>query len=503
MVTRKSMNNKFVFISVYNKNNLSYLCKNLEKYNYKFISTGNTAKHIRGLGFKCLNLSKIIKFDEILDGRVKSLDTNLYGSILYDRNSEKQTKEFKNLKIPNIDIVVVNFYPFNKISKKHTEKRIIDMIDIGGPSISRAAGKNYKFVTIINNVSDYKNLIKNLDKNKGGTDINFRKKMAGKIFKITNEYDKLVSIWLGDTNKPKNTYKLKYGENPSDKARLLSKNNKTIFDFQVSGKKIGYNNILDIDSGYKCLSEFNEPTSVIVKHASPCGIASSNDILKSFRNSLNSDNKSAFGGVVLLNRKVDKRLAKELSKYFFEIILAKCFDFEALKILTNKKNLILIELDKFKLDTIESKSTIFGNLYQKRKKYKINKSFIKHVSTIKAKSAHVNDLIFSLKVVKHLKSNAIVLTKNKQTIGIGQGNTNRVDALKIAIKKMRENFNQKNFVCASDGFFPFVDSIKILKKNKCKSIVQPSGSLNDRLIIEFAVKNKLSLYFTKERLFKH
>jgi len=296
---------------------------------------------------------------------------------------------------------------------------------------------------------------------------------------------------------------LRYGENPNQAAYLICKTKENIFDFQVGGKQISYNNIIDIDSGLKCLKEFNEPTSIILKHTNPCGIASAKNIEIAFNRSYESDPKSAFGGIILLNRKVTSKLAMKIYKNFYEMIVALDFNRDALKILKQKKNLILIKIPNIKKTTLEYKSTLFGDLYQTTDLSLINRKFLSLVSKKKGSTKTVNDLIFSLKVVKHLKSNAIVLSRNKQTLGLGHGNTNRVDALYYAIKNMNKYFKKGSFVCASDGFFPFIDSINLLNNNGCNAVAQPGGSINDREIISFSIKNKLSLYFTKNRLFKH
>ena len=295
---------------------------------------------------------------------------------------------------------------------------------------------------------------------------------------------------------------LRYGENPNQKAHLVSIS-KPIFDYQISGKEISYNNILDLDSGIKCLSEFIEPTSIIVKHTNPCGVASSKDIKRAFMKSFESDKKSAFGGIIFLNRKVTSDLAQIIVKNFFEMVVAPKFDNNATKILKLKKNLILLKTPNYKNKINDYRSTLFGDLYQTRDTKPINTNFINLVTTKKATSKSIQDLVFSLKVVKHLKSNAVVLSKNKQTVGLGHGQTNRVDALNFAIKNKKNYFKNSAFVCASDGFFPFTDSINILNKNGCNVLAQPSGSINDEKIISFANKNKISLYFTKNRLFKH
>ena len=296
---------------------------------------------------------------------------------------------------------------------------------------------------------------------------------------------------------------LRYGENPNQNSYLITRSRTSIFKYQISGKKLSYNNLIDLDSGIKCLMEFVEPTSIILKHTNPCGVASAKRIEVAFNKSYESDPKSAFGGVVLLNRKVSYKLAKKISKDFYEMIVASDFDQAALEILKRKKNLILLKMPNIKKTTVEYRSTLFGDLYQTADLNQINKKFLSLVSRKKASKKSIDDLIFSLKVVKHLKSNAIVLSRNKQTLGLGHGQTNRVDSLNLSIKNMSKYFKKGKFVCASDGFFPFIDSINLLYKNKCNVVAQPSGSINDKMVISFSVRNKISLYFTKNRLFKH
>ena len=301
----------------------------------------------------------------------------------------------------------------------------------------------------------------------------------------------------------KSKIKLRYGENPHQKGYLINDKKNSIFSYQISGKQISYNNLIDLDSGLKCLKEFIEPTSIILKHTNPCGIASAKNIDIAFDRSYKSDPKSAFGGIILLNRKVTPRLAMKIYKNFYEMIVALDFDQNALKILEKKKNLILLKIPNIKKTTLEYKSTLFGDLYQTTDLTPINRKFLSLVTKKKASTKSVNDLIFSLKVAKHLKSNAIVLSRNKQTLGLGHGHTNRVDALYNAIKNMNKYFKKGTFVCVSDGFFPFIDSINILNRNGCNAVAQPGGSINDKVIISYSIKNKISLYFTKNRLFKH
>tara|TARA_B100001057_G_scaffold64536_2_gene58201 strand:+ start:351 stop:1268 length:918 start_codon:yes stop_codon:yes gene_type:complete len=304
-------------------------------------------------------------------------------------------------------------------------------------------------------------------------------------------------------NKKNNKIKLRYGENPNQNAYLIKNSRKSVFDYQISGKKISYNNLIDIDSGLRCLQEFNEPTSIIIKHTNPCGVASAKKIETAFIKSYQSDPKSAFGGIICLNREVNFHLAKKIFKNFFEMIVAPSFDKNAISLLNQKKNLILLKTPNIKRQIREYKSTLFGELYQTKDLTTINKKFLSLASNLKTSSSLMEDLIFSLKVAKHLKSNAVVLSRNKQTVGLGSGQTNRVDALNFAIKNKSLYFKNKKFVCASDGFFPFTDSIDILNKNGCRVIAQPSGSINDKKIVLFSIKNKISLYFIKNRLFKH
>ncbi len=501
MVNRKNLSKKYVLVSVYNKNKLKYLCENLYSYNYRFISTNSTYKKIVELGYKCINVSKITNFKEILDGRVKTLHPKIYASLLYKRDDKNHEKEFKKLRIPKIDMVVINLYPFEKFMNID-ENRSIDMIDIGGVSLLRASSKNFKSITTISEIKDYYKLIENIKKNNGESDIFFRRKMASKSFSLTAQYDNLISSWILN-DETRNKIVLKYGENPNQEAHLIEGKSQSIFKKQLNGKKISFNNILDVDRGIKCLKEFVEPTSIILKHNNPCGVASANNINLAFEKSLNADKKSSFGGIILLNRKVNSYLAKKIIKDFYEIVVAPKFDKASINILKTKSKLILLEIDKYNINNLEFKSTIFGNIYQKISSSKINKAFLSLASSKKSSKNNLDDMIFALKVVKHLNSNAIVLSKSKQTIGLGLGQTNRIDALKQAIIKMKKNGKYKNFVCASDGFFPFTDGVKQLIKNNCSALVQPSGSIKDKEIVQFANKHNFPIYYSKNRLFKH
>ncbi len=504
MVSRKSLNRN-ALISVYDKTSLKEICSTLTKFNIGIISTGATSKKIKSLGFNCKEISNLTKFKEILDGRVKTLDSKIHSSILFKRNNITHTKAFKKLNFPKIDFVIVNFYPFSKISDKESAATKIEMIDIGGPSIIRSASKNYEYVTTISKKKYYKSLIKELENNNGKTTLTFRKKMAKLNFKLTSEYDLLIYNWFNKNNKKiDKKINLKYGENPNQKAYFINSSNSNILNSQVSGKNIGYNNILDISDGLNCLNEFSEPTCVIVKHNNPCCVSSADNIEKAYLKALQSDPISAFGGVVLFNKKIDEKLSKTINRNFFEVIVAPKFDNKALLNLKSKKNLIIINSRNLKNNKkIEFKSVISGTLFQESNSYKNIKLKTKLVTKKKCSKKIMDDLLFAFKVAKHVKSNAIVLVNNKQTLGIGAGQMSRIDSTKIAILKYKNFFKNKTFVCASDAFFPFTDNIRLLFKLNCKGIIQPSGSKNDQKIIEYADKNNASLYFVKNRAFKH
>ena len=505
MVFRKNLKSN-ALISVYDKSNLKKLCTSLTKHNIGIISTGATAKKIRALGFQCKEISHLTKFKEILDGRVKTLNPKIHASILFKRNSINHIETFKKLRFPKIDYVIVNFYPFSKIPEKEGSDKKIEMIDIGGPSMIRSASKNFYYVTTICEKKYYNSLIKELNKNNGKTTLTFRKRMAEKNFKLTSDYDLSIFKWFNKKSKKQkdDKIKIKYGENPNQKAFFIKNSNSNIFNSQVSGKEIGYNNILDISEGLSCLKEFQDPTCLIVKHNNPCGIASANNINTAYKKALQSDPVSAFGGVVLFNKKIDENLANIINQNFFEAIVAPKFNKKTLEVLKTKKRLIVIDSTGFKHNNKETfKSVHSGTLYQEENSYKITKSSIKLVTTKHASQKTLDDLIFAFKVAKHVKSNAIVLASNKQILGIGAGQMSRLDSTRIAILKYKDFFNNKKFVCASDAFFPFTDNLELLLKLKCDAIIQPSGSKNDAKIISFAKKNNTSLYFVKNRVFKH
>jgi len=498
--------NRNALISTYYKENLDIVCKNLVKFNINIISTGSTSDYISSLGYKNKKIEKITQFKEILDGRVKNLHPKIYASLLYDRKNKKHISTFKKLNFPSIDFVIVNLYPFKKLINNN-----IEMIDIGGVSLLRAAAKNYKFVTGISNTKNYINFINDLKKNNGTNSIQFRKKMATEIFFQTSKYDNVIykaynnfNINSQFENIAIDKIPLRYGENPSQKSYFFKNTKKTFFDYQINGKDLSYNNILDINAGLDCIREFTEPSCAIIKHNNPCGVASAKNIDYAFKKALECDPVSAFGGTIILNKKINYKLSKKLKNTFFEIIVAKSFEKKSLENLKQNKKIILIEFKNLKLiNSEEIKSVLGGFVFQKKNNKKIDFNNFKCMTKKKLANNRVSDLIFALKVVKHVKSNAIVLVKNKKTIGIGAGQMSRIDATNLALKKSRNKLKNTKFVAASDAFFPFIDSLKKLVKNNCIGVVQPFGSLNDKKIISFANKNDLPVYFCNERYFKH
>ena len=501
---------KYALVSLYNKNNIEYLCSILQKHKINIISTGQTSVYIKKYGYCCTNISRLTNFKEILSGRVKTLHPNIHASLLFDRNNLNHLNDFKLLKFPKIDYVIVDLYPFDKIFfQKVSFNQSIELIDIGGVSMLRSAAKNFKYITAISNINDYKNLERNLNSNFGSTSIEFRKRMAAKVFEKTSLYDSFINKWflkekydnflLSDKFKTN----LRYGENPHQQSffySFLQKN--SITKNIIQGKKISYNNLLDINSALDCINEFKTPTCIIIKHNNPCGVSSKENIDKAYLSAKNSDPVSSFGGIIIFNRNVGKEITLKIIKDFYEVVIAPNFSKESLKIFSNKKNLILIRSKNIKIDNkMDIRSITGGYLFQNKNNVRIKKKDIKLVSKKNVSQKLLDDLLFAFRVCKHVKSNAIVLVKNQQTIGIGAGQMSRIDATKIAIKKRK--YKKTSFVAASDAFFPFIDNISLLVKNNCKAIIQPQGSINDSKIINFSNKKNLSLYFSKYRFFKH
>ena len=505
-------------VSVSNKENLKPLLNTLSKYKVKIISSGGTYKKIRKLGFKCIQLSEFTNTPEILNGRVKTLHPKIYGGILNKRQNKKHYKEIKKNNYENIDLIIANFYPFeDAISKKTNHNNIIENIDIGGPTMVRAAAKNYNDVVVICNPNQYERFINEIKTNKGSTSLNFREKLAGEAFMETAYYESKISEYFNKKTsnifpqKKIFSYKLitqtRYGENPHQKAAIYSKNGYQDI-IQLSGRNLSYNNYNDLYSALN-VTEFlpNNRGIAIIKHANPCGVSINQNKIKSFKEALESDPISAFGGIVSCNFKMNINLAKEIKKIYFEIIMAKGFDKKSINLLKKKKNLRLIDVSKFKSDNKFNFISRYNSiLIQNEDNKNFSKKDFKVVSKRKPNNETFNKLIFAFNVCRNVKSNAIVITNDYKTVGIGSGQASRLDSCQIAINKMKMFQNSKKnseLFAASDAFFPFVDGIEKLVQSGVSAVIQPSGSKNDKEIIKFANLTKTILVFSKTRHFNH
>ena len=507
---------KKALISVSDKSNLKDLLKILTKYKVEFISSGGTYKEIRKLKFKCLEVSEYTGSPEILGGRVKTLHPKIHAGILSKRENKKHKNDLKNNNFHEIDLVIVNFYPFEKtLEQTNNHLKIIENIDVGGPTMVRAAAKNYKDVTVITSSNQYSELINELQLNKGSTSLEFREKMSLEAFSETAYYDAVISNYFNnikDNKFPKKKIiygnlieNLRYGENPHQQAAVYSKTNSLNLD-QIHGKQLSYNNYNDVFSALTISKSLPSNTgTVIIKHANPCGVSSHKNNLKSYKLALACDPISAFGGIISCNYKINKTLAKELKNIFLEVIIANGFDRDALNILKNKKNLRLIDSSNFRIkDLVRFNSANEAILTQSEDINKFNIKDFKIVSKKKPTKLQFKNLIFAFNICRYVKSNAIVLAANEATVGIGSGQPSRLDSCQIAIDKMHkfENFRE-DVVAASDAFFPFVDGIeKLIQAGVC-AVIQPSGSIRDKEIIKFANQTNTILVFSKTRHFRH
>jgi phosphoribosylaminoimidazolecarboxamide formyltransferase / IMP cyclohydrolase len=507
---------KSALISVSDKSNLKPLLQILKNNNIKLISSGGTFKKIQKLKFKCLEVSDFTGFNEILGGRIKTLHPKIHAGILNKRNNKSHLKDLQTNNFENIDLVIVNFYPFEqtlKLTKNHN--KIIENIDIGGPTMVRAAAKNYNDVTVITSPEQYSKFIHQLKINRGSTTLEFRKKMSQLAFAETAYYDSVISNYFNIISKTyfpqkKITHgnlieKLRYGENPHQESAIYSINKDLNID-KIHGKQLSYNNYNDILSALTISKTFpNNTGTIIVKHTNPCGVSILKKNLDSYKSALACDPISAFGGVVSCNFKITKNLALELNKIFLEVVVANGFDKNALKILKSKKNLRLIDASKFSLNEILKFNSMNNSiLVQTEDKKKFTKKDFIVVSKKKPNKLQFDNLIFAFNVCRYVKSNAIVLASNKTTVGIGSGQPSRLDSCEIAINKMKKFIKTKDeVVAASDAFFPFVDGIEKLVQSGIAAVIQPAGSIRDKEIINFANSTETVLVFSKTRHFRH
>ncbi len=511
---------KNALISVSNKENLVSLIKTLNKFNINIISSGGTYSSIKRLGYKCTELSKYTGFKEMLDGRVKTLHPKIHAGILHDRQNKKHRSEMSKQNFPAIDLIVVNFYPFQKIvTGTKSPKKIIENIDVGGPTMVRAAAKNFKNVAIVTSNNDYKDLISELETLKGKTSLKFRELMSSKAFGLTAYYDAMIAHWFNTKLKiqfperktifGRKFQKLRYGENPHQESSIYINdyNDKQLGFNQIQGKELSYNNYNDMFASLEILQTLKKNSgTVIIKHANPCGVSENKIPLMSFKNAYASDPISAFGGIIACNYKISKKIASEINNNFLEVLLAKGFDKESLKILRKRKNLRIIDISKFKLKNHTSiRSFDRSFLLQSKDDIIIDKKKLRCVTKLKPNKKELAEIQFAFNISKYVKSNAIVLCNNFTTIGIGAGQPSRLDSCKIAVQKAKQfqPSKIKNSIAASDAFFPFKDGINTLIKAGIKTIVQPGGSMRDQEVINAADKAKIKMFFTGVRHFNH
>lgn len=504
------------------KTGIVELAQELQKRGVEIISTGGTAKALAAAGVKVINISDVTGFPECLDGRVKTLHPKVHGGLLAMRSNEEHMKQIRELGIEPIDMVVINLYPFKQtILKGNVElEEAIENIDIGGPTMLRAAAKNYQDVIVIVDPADYTGVLEEMASS-GDVSVKTKFRLAYKVFEHTSHYDTLIAKYLRDQLGAdffpetlsltfEKVQDLRYGENPHQKAvfyKEVGANTGCLTSaIQLHGKELSYNNINDANGALELLKEFDEPTAIVSKHANPCGAASGASMKEAYVRAFEADPVSAYGGIVAVNREVDAATAEEMSKVYYEIIIAPSFTADALEILQKKKNIRLLRLGdisaKLPKGTFDMKKVAGGLLVQDYNSELLNADEMKCVTDAKPTDEQMKDLIFAMKVVKHAKSNGIALAKDMQTVGVGPGQTARVTALKIAIDYYGKE-RTHGAVMASDAFFPFSDCVEIAHSAGIKAIIQPGGSIRDQESIDACNKYGIAMIFTGMRHFKH
>jgi phosphoribosylaminoimidazolecarboxamide formyltransferase / IMP cyclohydrolase len=496
------------FISVWNKEALDGIVEAIAAYDIQIFSTGGTAGFIEKMAVPVTRVENLTGYPSILGGRVKTLHPKIFGGILARRDNQEDMKELGNYEIPLVDLVIVDLYPFEQtLESGAPQEEIIEKIDIGGISLIRAAAKNFNDVLIIPSRDHYPDLLNILHQGAGHTSLEERRRLASEAFMVSAGYDKAIHNYFIDSKatesfsmKFENGKKLRYGENPHQDGFYYGE----LPFLQLHGKEISYNNILDIDAASGLISEFDEMIFAVLKHNNACGISSRNTLKHSWLDALAGDPVSAFGGVLATNREVDEETAVELDKLFFEVIIAPGYGDKALSILKQKKNRIILAGNNIKPSSQLVRSVTGGILVQDRDNRTESDEDLKVVTELSPGNGEIADLIFANKIVKHSKSNAIVLVKNSQLLGSGVGQTSRIDALRQAVEKARSSgFVLEGAIMASDAFFPFADSVEIAHKEGIKAIIQPGGSVRDKESIDFCNKNGMKMVFTGIRHFKH
>lgn len=497
-------------ISVFNKDGLGPIVKKLNEQGVTIYSTGGTQKFINDLNINVIAVENITDYPSILGGRVKTLHPKIFGGILNRQENQSDINEMDSFNIPQIDLVIVDLYPFEKTVESGADhEAIIEKIDIGGISLIRAAAKNYKDVLCVSSVENYNELYDIISKNNGNVSYDDRKRFASKAFNVSSHYDSAIFNYFNNDQivlklSEPNGKVLRYGENPHQNGFFFGKFN-DIFE-KLNGKELSYNNLLDVDAAVNLMTEFlNEPpTFAVLKHNNACGLAQRTTLEQAYKDALAGDPVSAFGGVLICNTEIDLATALEIHKLFCEVVIAPNFCSEALEILTAKKNRILLKQKQIELPKRLIRSCLNGYLVQDKDSFTDSANLLEKATKLSPTNNEITDLIFASKICKHTKSNTIVLAKNKQLCASGTGQTSRVDALNQAINKAKSfGFDLKGAVMASDAFFPFPDCVEIADNAGVKAVIQPGGSIKDQLSIDYCNQNNIAMVFTNTRHFKH
>lgn len=502
---------KSALISVFHKDGIDSIAKKLHELGIQIISTGGTQKFIENLGIPVTAVETLTSYPSILDGRVKTLHPMVFGGILARREAD-HLGQLSKFNIPEIDLVIVDLYPFEKtVESTDDEATIIEKIDIGGISLIRAAAKNYNDVVIVPSVDEYDSLLSLLDEKNGHTDLEDRKRLARKSFAVSSNYDVAIHNYFNkEIQEPafKVSYdqgqELRYGENPHQSATFYGKLN-DLFE-QLHGKALSYNNLVDVDAGVSFMREFKDekPTFIVIKHTNACGIATRSNIFDAWKAALACDDISAFGGILISNKKIDLQTAEDINTRFYEILIAPDFDADALEVLKTKKTRRILKITAFDVQPKTYRSLLNGVIEQDTDMKMEGASEFNQVTQKAPASNVLDDLEYANKCVKHVKSNTIVLVKDRQMVGMGCGQTSRIDACKQAIEKAKQfGFNLEGAVMASDAFFPFPDCVELAHKAGVVAVIQPGGSMNDKLSINYCNENELAMVTTGIRHFRH
>jgi len=501
---------KTALISVYNKDGIEELARKLVSYGIQIITTGGTYDFLHARGIEAATIESITSYPSILGGRVKTLHPKIFGGILWRRDQLTDVGDIEKYEIPSVDMVVVDLYPFEKtIVSTSDEDAIIEKIDIGGISLIRAAAKNYAHVLVVPSTEYYQELMDILEKNAGFSDLADRRLYAARAFNISSHYDAAIFNYF---NRAENlpvfkqsilsSYPMRYGENPHQKGTFFG-DLEAVFT-KLHGKDLSYNNLVDVDAAIHMIAEFTEPTVAVIKHTNPCGVASRDSLRQAYLDALACDPVSAYGGIIIANGIVGMDTAEEMNKLFFEILIAEDFENDALELLKSRKNRIILRKNSFAFSQRQFKSILNGVLEQEKDMKSEQESDFQYVCNKRPTPEETEALLFANKIVKHLKSNTIVLVKERQLIGSGMGQTSRVDALRQAIIKAEAfGFDTAGSVMASDAFFPFADCVEIADKAGITAVIQPGGSVRDADSVNYCNEHDMSMVFTGIRHFKH